>query len=291
MKGLVAGELQLMESVYLDTSAWNWTLAFMAGRSRRIFRDVQILISSCVLDEFCLASPGRAQELSSFAWEISARWKLKDHLPLSADEISSHQRGVEYPSLEDTGDPKFHEGWRLLRTGQITKEHKEWVGEQLNEAKKRFRDWLQSLREEFAPLFVQAKTEGLECPWPAYLRELREEGRVSDLITGLLQEFDLVANIPDIDAIIEIDPGGVPATSCWSEYYLAQSYLASRVQGASGKPNRGEQIDFRHAAYAGVVDFFITADARMEEILNEMVFSKRAHVLHPEKWLDGLLTR
>jgi hypothetical protein len=47
-------------------------------------------------------------------------------------------------------------------------------------------------------------------------------------------------------------------------------------------------VDFRHAAYAGIADQFVTADQRMRRILMEMVPSRRSSVLTFEEFIGTL---
>ena len=51
------------------------------------------------------------------------------------------------------------------------------------------------------------------------------------------------------------------------------------------RPDFGDQVDFRHACYAGVADLFVSNDGRMREILTTMVVDRRAEVLSPDEFL------
>ncbi|MCZ6688000.1 MAG: hypothetical protein O7H41_00145 [Planctomycetota bacterium] len=68
--------------VYLDTSAWNWLVDWSARRSRKRVLGPEYLFSSCNLDEFGLAGNIRSRDLAAFAWSITNRKRLQDHLDI-----------------------------------------------------------------------------------------------------------------------------------------------------------------------------------------------------------------
>jgi hypothetical protein len=69
---------------------------------------------------------------------------------------------------------------------------------------------------------------------------------------------------------------------------LALGFTASFEGGATSKPDYGDQVDFRHAAYAGAVDVFVTEDRKMAELLSSKLCDARAKIVHVEEFLTRL---
>lgn len=267
-------------TVYLDTSAWNALCDTVSTPAR--LRGPEYLFSSCNLDEFGLAHTRRAAELAEFAWRISNRRKLLDHLELTAREITARHsdRQVDYFD----SDPGFEPAWRMVKSSGITMEFREYVEPHIATAKREYQEWLQLSREVYLPIFENAHCAGLSTEWPAILSQFEAGAEVVDMIRGLLEQAGL--KVPGGSAI---EPWTeLPGTACWIEYHLALRYLAAFDSGRVGKAERGDQFDFRHACYAAIADVFVTGDSRMHRILSEMVPRCSARLFSPDAFLAAL---
>ena len=80
----------------------------------------------------------------------------------------------------------------------------------------------------------------------------------------------------------------LPGTACWVQYYMALSFLASYEDGRSANPEPGDQADFRHAAYSGIAELFVTEDARMTAILTEMVPAVKSTIMSFQGFIDSI---
>ena len=87
--------------------------------------------------------------------------------------------------------------------------------------------------------------------------------------------------IPDPNGVAEIPIDRLPCTYSWIQFYFALLYRVSVLSRGKGRPRSSDQVDFRHACYAGLADVFVTDDGGMFETLSEMVTVKKAEVLRP----------
>jgi len=177
--------------VYLDTSAWS---ALHDGHvSKARFASIEILFSSCNLDEFVLASPHRAREFARYAWSVSNRKKLLDHLEMTAKEVSAYRRGVALAEFHDLADPSFFEAWAAVRTTGLTHDMRGQMKARIEHAKLLFRDWLGGVRARFKPWFDLARDEDADVAWDRHLRELEEEGYIGEMLEMILRAEGLGA--------------------------------------------------------------------------------------------------
>jgi hypothetical protein len=274
-------------STYLDTNAWNRLLDWSARRSRSHLRGRTILFSSCNLDEIAGAGHYRAKDLASLAWDVSNKRKLFDHLELTVAEIRAHLRAAPDASPFDD-DPRFVYSWKQVRTGSTSKEVADALKETMSEAKKSFQEHLRRQRELLRSTFRLFESLGVRKEWRDMLDELEGEGYIREHIAQNL-EF---AGASDLAREIRArDPRmyrSLPGTSCWVQYYMGLSFIACYEDGEQSKPDFGDQVDFRHAAYAGIADQFVTSDQRMRRILMEMVPSRHSSVLTFEEFIGTL---
>ena len=269
--------------IYLDTIAWNILCDSRERTAMQVLENSEVLFSSCNFDEFCLASSERAQELCAFSLETSNGRRLRDHIELSAAEIRARLTSSE-PADPYEDDPKFSAVWKHASESGVPEQIRSAAQEQMEAAKRDLRDHLRTSRDVFRPLFARFEKLGVKQAWPELLNEMDAEGSLMAWVLGLIEHEGLLGSISDRDAAARIGCRSLPATACWVEYSVGMSYLASFDSGKMTKPDRGDQVDFRHAAYAGVVDVFVTADSRMQYVLNELVLDRRAEVVTP----DGL---
>lgn len=274
-------------SVYFDTSAWNFFYDWLSRKSKKYIRGPEYLFSSCNLDEFAMSGQNRARELASFAWNLSNRKKLLDHVEFTFNEIVNYQLGNQISGIYDE-DPPFHESWRIMRKGSISSELKRNLKELSRFSKGVYRDQLRSDRDIFKPIFESAKSLGFQKTWPELLREMEHEGYIGALIINLLEQEGYISQIPEPNSIGKIPYRELPCTAAWIQYYLSLFHLASFEKGKLSKPDLGDQVDFRHACYAGLADIFVTDDQRMFTVLTDMVETKRAGIIKPEEYITWL---
>jgi hypothetical protein len=269
---------------YLDTSAWSALHDAHVSKAR--LADREILFSSCNLDEFVLASPHRARELARYAWSVSNGKKLLDHLELSAKEVTAHRKDAALADFHDHADPWFFDAWAAIRTAGLTHDMRSQMEARVEHAKLLFRDWLGGVRARFKPWFDLARDEEPLVAWERHLQELEKEGYIGEMLEGILRAEGLGAEFDR-----DIPYRRLPATACWVQYYLALSFLAAHASRKTGRPETGDQADYRHACYAGIADVFVAGDVRMRHILNEMVRDKRATIMSPDEFVTMLRAR
>lgn len=142
------------------------------------------------------------------------------------------------------------------------------------------------MRARFKPWFDLARDEDPEVAWDRHLRELEEEGYIGEMLEMILRAEGLGAEFSR-----DIPYRSLPATACWVQYYLALSFLAAHASRKTGRPETGDQADYRHACYAGIADVFVAGDTRMRHILSELVRDKRATIMNPDEFVAGLRRR
>jgi len=272
--------------VYFDTSAWNVVCDWAVGKSHKWIEGPEYLFSSCNLDEFSIASTSRARELAAYAWRISSRRKLLDHLELSVAEIAAFQNGVGVATYDDARDRTFTPAWRAMRTSGLTNEMRDALAADIDAAKSEYRDWFRFGRETFHPFFSSASKLGVARSWPDLLAELQSGPEMRAGLRQSLTDAGLLRRIPRPNELEDVPWTAIPCTSCWLEYHTAMYYLAAFDSKRLGRPDKGDQVDFRHACYAGMADIFVTGDRRMHAILEDMIPSRRARLLTAQEYLD-----
>lgn len=271
-------------TVYLDTNAWNSVLDWQSRRSVKWLAGPVYLFSSCNLDEFALAPPARARDLASFAWRITNRQKLLDHVELTAAELAAYRRGTE-PDYFDHRDQYFGRAWGFMRSLGADPAMQAGLREWVDDAKRQYQAHLQDTRDLLGPYFRKAAELGVEQDWPALLEEMAGETEIRQLLAASLREAGIGTQRANIAALENLDYRVLPGTACGIQYHLALSFLAAQRTGKLSKPDYGDQVDFRHAYYAGIADVYVTGDRRMFEILTTMVPSLRARVLTREDFI------
>ena len=256
--------------IYLDTSAWGRVCD--ARLSRHLFDGHEVLFSSCNLDEFAVAPLERARELAQQAWRLSNRKKLHDHIEIMREEVRAYQLGTELTEFAE--EPGFNRAWLQTRTTGPPSNMAMALREFSDGAKRVFRDDLRYERTVFRPLFEELERGGLQQEWPAFIAELRSERRIGLMIKEILRIEGFDQAVPNPELIHEIPYLNLPGTTATVEYLLALRFLAAKASGKLGKPDFGDQVDCRHACYAGLADLFVTQDQRMREILTTMVTTR-----------------
>lgn len=276
--------------VYLDTSGWNALCDWGQRRSRKWTQGVEYLFSSCNLEEFANASPGRGRQLADYAWQVSNRTKLLDHLELTVEEVSAYQLQRETDWYDRT-DAGFQPAWRALRTQGLNTVIRGAVQADTRRSKDAYREWFREGRRTFQPLFVAAEKVGLKRSWPEMQQELLEGPEMRQGLRTSLLDAGLLAALPNSAELEKVPWSSTPCTTCWYEYHIALYHLVSHDSKRLGKPDLGDQVDFRHAAYAGLADEFVTGDMRMHAILSTMLSGCRSRVTTPTEHIQELAGR
>jgi hypothetical protein len=268
--------------VYLDTSGWSAAHDVRGGVP---LRDIgrEFLFSSCNLDEMALAEFSRARALAQFAWLSSNKLKLKDHLELAAAEIRSLHGELDDSDLFEN-DVGFMRAWEQIRSSGVPAPIQDAVRRTLTRIKKQFREHLRDTRDLFRPLFDGLESRGFQRSWPELLNEMVSDGSIMRMVEGLLAAEGLLRAVPSAIDLRRVSLTRLPATASWTECYIALSYLATQNEGRVSRPDFGDQVDFRHACYAGVADVFVTGDVRFKEILDRYVVHKRAEIVTPDEF-------
>lgn len=273
---------------YFDTSAWNRLLDSAGYFSEEKLLSHEVFFCSCNLDEFALAPAARARELADYAWKHSNRKKLRDHVELIHAEILGRLQQAQVPCIFDDADASFFQAWEALRTGRCPQFLIAEMRREYTDAKRAFREYLRRMRKLFNPIFKTYAALGLTPEWSHFLTELYDEGYVSLMLWNNLTVPGELHLPVDLATFESLDFRGLPGCAACAEYLLALSFLAAYGCGKAGKPDLGDQGDFRHACYVGFVDMYVTDDERMLNILNHMVETKRAKVLSADELLADL---
>jgi hypothetical protein len=272
--------------IYLDNNGWD-ALFDHSERGGNISASHEYLFSSCNLDEFGLAPRERRRDLAAFALKVSNGKKLLDHIEFTIAELMMYQSGsASIVCPYDEKDSGFHMGWRMLAANGLPENLVESASAEFEREKSAMREWTRASRELFRPGIGRSGKGYVEDNWPTVLSEMYEDGQVNFFLKRQLEQEGMLDLLPDPEGIASVPIEQLPATSCWIEYYLALLFLTSYGSGKSGKPDRGDQVDFRHACYAGVADVFVTGDLRMAKILSEMVPSRRSKLLDREEFIE-----
>lgn len=273
--------------VYLDTSAWSALVRRWSGRSVRCFDRYEVLFSGCNLDQIASASHHAAKELARFAWRISNKKRLADHVELTVKEIAAIQSGRSIDSVFEE-HPGFHPVWKALRGAGIPIAMKSLADEMIGDAKRQFQSCQRAERDTFRPIFERFRSAGLTTPWSQYLQEMEEEGHIGWYLERFLRAEGLETHVPEPDRIHQVAYRELPATAAGTQYFLALRFKAAQESGKTSRPDRDDQTDFRHAYYAGIVDLYVTEDRKMLEILRDYVYTKQAEILDLDEYLKRL---
>jgi hypothetical protein len=240
------------------------------------------------LDEFSLASSARAKELAGFAWRLSNRKKLLDFIEVTAAELASWRTGraVDY---FDSGDRGFSLAWNAMRNRGVDDGTRSAMQAIMGMPKNEYTGHLRATRELFGAFFRAAAENGISRDWPSILSEMAGEPDIRGMIAAALSDPGLRSQKANLATLANVDYRELPGTACWVQYHLALSFLAAQRTGKLTRPDHGDQVDFRHACYAGIAGVYVTRDSRMKEVLSTMVPSCRARVVTPGEYLDGVV--
>lgn len=279
-------------TVYLETSAFNSVFDAMRNRSRAtkaLATEYEILFSSCNLDEFGGAKRYRAVELASFAWKATNRQKLLDHIEIMATEIDRHlASGAPPADYVDRSDPGFPTAWQMMRENTTPELAEKAVQAYMRTAKEAFRDHGAVARRVFSSARKNHGDLGHLTPdWPVFLKELEEDAFPQQvMVQQLIEVCPEVRLKASADEIMNVDYRLLPSTAVGLQYFFALEYRASFESGRQNSPDLGDQVDVRHAYYAGIADYFVSDDRNCRRILSEDVEVRTSEVLSATEFLD-----
>jgi hypothetical protein len=226
----------------------------------------------------------RGEQLSSFAWALCRRAMLYDHIALTIREIRAIQLGEQLPDGIDRAGT-YVRSWDSMRRG-TPKVLRELSGVAIEQGKLLYREHLKALRHMLKPHFDEFTAIGVSQSWPDLLDEIEREGLVGKFLRDLIRLEDSDRLVSDYSAVAGMPYRILPGTAAWVQFYIAQSFVAVHESGKYSRPDAGDQVDFRHAAYAGIADLFVTDDVKMYKILNDKVITRRAEVVMVREFLD-----
>ena len=275
-----------MTLVYLDTSAINdlgVDLHLIAKTGQ-----FEFLVSSCQIDELACADPARQILLTKLTWEVTNKQKLLEHIPIMYAETAA-ELGIRprLRRLEDyyDQDPLFLSSWRAVTTGLLPAQFMDHYREFVLAFKEGYRRWSNQDSEILRPVVNRLKRTGAPPPsWQDFLAETEAEGWFNEFIYVNLSLYPQFARFLVREDVLHIDYRRLRCTSVGLQYYLASQWLDIFGEGKHARITRGDQVDVRHAFYAGLADCFVTGDTKMRNILAHMVPGNRAKILQPQEF-------
>ncbi len=288
-------DLEARPRVYLDTSAVD--RVFDAFNSRRVgaaaLKQVWFAVSSCQLDEIVpIRRHGRRKQLASFLWQFGDRQKLLDSVELVALEIGAalDNRVLVHGDHVDRPNKVFDTNFRLLKNGTISEDWRLQVTDRVMKAKEAVKGHIREERERFKCAADAARELERTKPWREYLREMRDEGRMQQMLWNFLESdpYSSYEDRFDRDDVLGTNYQLLRCTRVGLEYVTAVRWLAAWETGDIARPELGDQADYRHAFYAGLCDWYVTADKRMYQILTEFVQGVSADVMFPGEMLERI---
>jgi len=277
--------------IYLDTSAYNFLLKSYPTRkiSRLIRNKFEVLFSSCNLDEFGIAGTPYSSILATFAWEITNQKKLLDHIELMVGEILLELKKIECLSYYDETDIGFIPAWISMKDKLLPEIINQSTSNDMYYAKTIFKDFEMNMRKTFHTFNIIEKKDSLRR-WQLDLKEIeRQKGFNNFLVTHLYNYYEDIRDLVTIEELLRINYKKLKATAVGLQYYFALGFIHTHLTGKHSKPDFGDQIDFRHAYYAGIVDYFVTSDRQMLDILNNYVLAEHCQVFDTEAFAENFL--
>lgn len=126
---------------------------------------------------------------------------------------------------------------------------------------------------------------GAACYGPRGAKDATGYETVLTLTLGNLMAGGVADWVPDLAGVGDVPLWRLPAMAACLQYWIALCYVACHEEGPMSRPDFGDQVDFRHAAYAGLADLFVSGDVRMRWILMARVVNWRAEVLTPDEFV------
>jgi hypothetical protein len=270
--------------VYFDTNTINSLYEKYSNRSKRIFTQFDTYLSGSLLDELTLIpSPTKIAQITNFLWKISTKTLFKDKLQLMAMEtyalLNSHKLSFENYFYSDV--QKYIACINDLRKGNI--------GSALEGAKQRIKQKKQISVEQTRrrrKLFRESfDGERLPDTWISMLNALKERKTLNRQIYIELKDNNVIDAYTEND-IRDLDYKKLRCTSIGLEYFYAFRFVTESKSNKVGKPERGDIYDNTHVYYAGLVDYFVTDDPRIQCIMNDLLKITKPSVLNSEKFVN-----
>lgn len=278
--------------VYLDTSAYNFILLnYSIDELSHIICDkYEVCFSSCNLDEFGLCEPDISSRLATFAWQVSNKKKLLDHIDLIIHEMLFYLGKVKHLDYFDENDAGFFMAWEAMRDKTVPADFIEFTKEMAKEIKQGFKERARDMRKFFNPYLQDIdfdRTELVKLYWSKILSDMEKEGWIQNFFINNLYEYiPEFSEVISLDELLTIDYRKLTGTAPGIQYYFALQYVQCFQSGLLSKPDMGDQADVRHTFYAGIMDYFVSNDKRMIEIFNDYIFAECAIVIDPNDFIN-----
>lgn len=277
-----------MTTIYFDTSGWNALLDWHLPKRRSLkpFDGHDILFSSYDLDEFAIAKPPRDRQLAQLAWRIRNRKKLKDHVEIMIDEIVGLLANQSADYFDD--DAGFMLCWNAMRKGEVPSERRGLMGAGMEARKRSFREQMLMLRQILKSGFEALKDSGFENSWAQTLKRMELEKWFQEFLWNNLSMYAEFTKKVSRELLFSLDYRELRCTTVGLQYLFALHYTQTHHAGKFWKPDYGDQVDAGHVFYAGLSDYYVTADDRMYELLTKFLTASTGQIVNLQDLLAVL---
>jgi len=269
--------------VYFDTNALNVFCDEFKTKSKRLFKNYEILLSWPLLDEI-LSTPShiRTADLADFIWRVSNRKILVPVDRLVLLEVESLLQEVQVPiSKYFSSDESHMTALREARNASVPSVKRDFIKLTVERTKKQVRQWERHERQVWLSEFGPEKS--LPNDWNMFYPLLLQERYLNQALYAMIKAFG-IANKFAREVIMNLDCRKLRCTSIGIDFWVALQFLTNSQSRKLGKPDRGDFLDIQHAFYVGICDYFVTNDPRVYYILHHMVVPKRCHVMKVESF-------
>lgn len=256
---------------YFDANALNFFCDEFRGRSKRVFKYYDIPLSWPLIDEIeCNSSFARTVDLSDFAWQVSNRnvfLTIRDLVAMELESLLVNNKEISLSNYYDS-DRSYLPALNEARKGITPIQTRKILRDAISKQKQQIQRWERGQREKWSSHFGGDKL--LPNDWSQFCTLLIGERYFNQVLYGMVETYGLSNRFSRKD-IIGLDHRNLPALSIGIEFYVALQFMIDSQSKKLGKPDRGDLPDMQHAFYAGLCDYFITNDARVEYILSCLV--------------------
>ena len=277
---------------YLDTSSWNKLHAEIQTNHIKpdALHNFRVMFSSNILDELvAIDDPKLRKDIAKLTRDICYPWPFNHHIQMMAIEVL---RWHEKTPLKFADyllyDNHFRNTWQAVAEGLPGIDFVATLASnRMAYWKDNFKAQLLAGRDMHAVLMKQLGVEtGMTSDDLAAFRGTDDLPKAicEDIVNDQqhLREWAKVylplclgSRVP-IDRFDEVDLQATPCLRVGAQYYCALTVLAA--SRAVKKPNRGDLGDSHHAVYAGAVDYLVTEDAKLKDIIQNYLVDVPAEV-------------
>jgi len=275
--------------VYFDTNALNFFCDKFKGRSKRSFRNYEILLSWPLVDEIeCNSSFARTIDLAKFVWDVSNRKILLGIKDLTALEVDALLKGNTL-SISDyfDSDQSYLDALREAKDGRTPNQTRIFLRAAISNQKKKILLWERQQRRKWSSKFEGSKM--LPTEWQEFYPLLLQERYFNQILYGMVAAYGLSSRFTS-EEIMNLDYKNLTCLSVGIEFYVALQFLIDSQSKKLGKPDRGDLPDIKHAFYVGISDYFVTNDPRVYHILHDLIDTKNAKIIRTEEFYKKLMS-